>query len=436
MSEGKMESIWLGETELPRFPKLKEDMETEVLIIGGGLAGILTAHFLEQKRVDCVLVEKERIFGGTSGNTTAKITFQHGFIYHKLLKSRGPKGAKLYLDAQRAAFDKYAELCKKIDCDYEIKDNFVYSRNRKKLEKEMDALRRLGYEAEFHEKIPLPVDAAGAVMFPNQAQFNPAKFISEIVKDLKIYENTFVREMIGTTAVTDEAKIRAKKVVVATHFPFINKHGSYFLKLYQHRSYVIALENGPKVDGMYVDDDKKGMSFRNYGDFLLLGGGGGRTGKKCGGWNEIRSFAKEHFPDAKEKFFWAAQDCMSLDGVPYIGQYSNRTPDLYVASGFNKWGVTGSMLAGMILSDLVTGKKNEFAGVFSPSRSILKPQLLINGFEAVTNLLSFSKKRCPHLGCALKWNEAERSWDCPCHGSRFSESGKLLDVPSNGDLEQ
>ena len=435
MSEGKMESIWLGETELPRFPKLKEDMETEVLIIGGGLAGILTAHFLEQKRVDCVLVEKERIFGGTSGNTTAKITFQHGLIYHKLLKSRGPQGAKLYLDAQRAAFEKYAELCENIDCDYEIKDNFVYSRNRKKLEKEMDALRRLGYETEFHEKIPLPVDAAGAVMFPNQAQFNPAKFISEIVKDLKIYENTFVREMIGTTAVTDEAKIRAKKVVVATHFPFINKHGSYFLKLYQHRSYVIALENGPKVDGMYVDDDKKGMSFRNYGDFLLLGGGGGRTGKKFGGWNEIRSFAKEHFPDAKEKFFWAAQDCMSLDGVPYIGQYSKRTPDLYVASGFNKWGVTGSMLAGMILSDLVTGKKNEFAGAFSPSRSILKPQLLINGFEAATNLLSFSKKRCPHLGCALKWNEAERSWDCPCHGSRFSEGGKLLDGPSNGDLE-
>ncbi|MGN0628099.1 MAG: FAD-dependent oxidoreductase [Oscillospiraceae bacterium] len=435
MSEAEMESIWHAETELPRFPKLKKDTETDVLIIGGGLAGILTAHFLEQKRVNCVLVEKGRIFGGTSGNTTAKITFQHGLIYHKLLKSRGPEGAKLYLDAQRAAFNGYAELCENIDCDYEVKDNFVYSRNRKKLEKEMDALRRLGYEAEFHEKIPLLVECAGAVMFPGQAQFDPLKFISEIVKDLKIYENTFVREMIGTTAVTDEAKIRAKKVIVATHFPFINKHGSYFLKLYQHRSYVIALENGPKVDGMYVDDDKKGMSFRNYGDFLLLGGGGGRTGKKCGGWSEVRAFAKEHFPAAKEKFFWAAQDCMSLDGVPYIGQYSKRTPDLYVASGFNKWGVTGSMLAAMILSDLVTGRKNEFAGAFSPSRSILKPQLFVNGFEAVTNLLSFSKKRCPHLGCALKWNGAEHSWDCPCHGSRFSESGKLLDGPANGDLE-
>ena len=435
MSKAEMKSIWHAETELPRVPTLKEDTETDVLIIGGGLAGVLTACFLEQRGVKYLLAEKGRICGGTSGNTTAKITFQHGLIYHKLLKSRGPEGAKLYLDAQRAAFNEYAELCENIDCGYEVKDNFVYSRSRKKLQKEMDALRRLGYEAEFCEKIPLPVECAGAVMFPNQAQFNPLKFISAIAKGLNIYENTFVREMIGTTAVTDEAKIRAEKVIVATHFPFISKHGSYFLKLYQHRSYVIALENGPKVDGMYVDDDKKGMSFRNYGDFLLLGGGGGRTGKKCGGWNEIRSFAKEHFPTAREKFFWAAQDCMSLDSVPYIGQYSKRTPNLYVASGFNKWGVTGSMLAAMILSDLLTGKKNEFAGAFSPSRSILKPQLFVNGFEAVTNLLSFSKRRCPHLGCALKWNGAEHSWDCPCHGSRFSESGKLLDGPANGDLK-
>lgn len=125
---------------------------------------------------------------------------------------------------------------------------------------------------------------------------------------------------------------------------------------------------------------------------------------------------------------------MSLDDIPYIGQYSKSTPNFFVASGFNKWGMTGAMVSAMILSDMIQGKENDFANVFNPSRSILKPQLLVNGFEATKNLLTFSKKRCPHLGCALKWNSAERSWDCPCHGSRFAENGKVLNNPANGDL--
>lgn len=430
-----MRSLWKATASLPEFPELVGDVRTDVLIIGGGIAGILTAYLLHEKGVRYVLVEKGRICSGTTGNTTAKITFQHGLIYDKILKSDGTEAARKYLAANRAAFDKYAELCGKTDCDYEIKDNYVYSTDdRRKLEKEVEALEKIGYIADLCENVPLPVKTVGAVKFPDQAQFNPLKFLSSVAEGLNIYENTFVREMRGNTAVTDKGKIRADTVIAATHFPFINKHGSYFLKLYQHRSYVIALENAQDVNGMYVDECDTGLSFRNYEGLLLLGGGGHRTGKKGGNWAELRAFAAKKYPDSREKHFWATQDCMSLDGIPYIGRYSAKTHGFYVASGFNKWGMTGSMTAAMLLSDMILGKRNGFASVFDPSRSIVKPQLFINGAEAVCNLLTPSKKRCPHLGCALKWNEAERSWDCPCHGSRFTEHGRVLDNPANGDL--
>lgn len=430
-----MRSLWKATASLPEFPELVGDVRTDVLIIGGGIAGILTAYLLHEKGVKYVLVEKGRICSGTTGNTTAKITFQHGLIYDKILKSDGTEAARKYLAANRAAFDKYAELCGKTDCDYEIKDNYVYSTDdRRKLEKEVEALEKIGYIADLCENVPLPVKTVGAVKFPDQAQFNPLKFLSSVAEGLNIYENTFVREMRGNTAVTDKGKIHADTVIAATHFPFINKHGSYFLKLYQHRSYVIALENAQDVNGMYVDECDTGLSFRNYEGLLLLGGGGHRTGKKGGNWAELRAFAAKKYPDSREKHFWATQDCMSLDGIPYIGRYSAKTHGFYVASGFNKWGMTGSMTAAMLLSDMILGKRNGFASVFDPSRSIVNPQLFINGAEAVCNLLTPSKKRCPHLGCALKWNEAERSWDCPCHGSRFTEHGRVLDNPANGDL--
>ena len=429
-----MKSVW-EETALPRYPKLKGDIKTDVLIVGGGIAGILTAWFLQQNGVSYVLAEKGRLCGGNTRYTTAKITAQHGLIWHRLLKSGGEEAARQYLNANRAAMEQYAKLCETIDCDYEIKDNYVYADSREKLERELRALERIGYPAEFCERLPLPVRTAGAVKFPDQAQFNPLKFLASIADGLNVCENTPVREMVGSIAVTDSGRIEAERVVCATHFPFMNKHGSYFLKLYQHRSYVIALENAPDVGGMYVDADNAGLSFRNYGEYLLLGGGGSRTGKKSGNWKELRRFAAEHYPEAREAYFWAAQDCMSLDGVPYIGQYSARTPGFYVETGFNKWGMTGAMVSAMLICDRLLGKENAFSDVFDPSRSILRPQLLINGAEAAVNLLTPSRKKCPHLGCALKWNPAEHSWDCPCHGSRFSETGEVLDNPANGDLK-
>lgn len=432
-----MKSLWNETVSRHEFPMLQNDIKTDVLIIGGGIAGILTAYFLQENGVPYILVEKDRICSGTTGNTTAKVTFQHGLIYHKILRSSGLEKAEMYLRANRAAFEKYSELCKDIDCEYEIKNNYVYSvYDRQKLDDEINALSKIGYDAVFAQDLPLPINTAGAVCFENQAQFHPLKFLYAIAKDLKIYEHTFVREMIGTMAVTDCGKIEADKVIVTTHFPFLNKHGSYFLKLFQHRSYVIALENAQNVDGMYVDECKTGFSFRNYGDLLLLGGGGHRTGKSGGNWKELRDFAGENYPHAAEKYYWAAQDCMSLDSIPYIGKYSKHTPNFYTASGFNKWGMTGSMLSAILLSDMVCGRHSEFEEVFSPSRNMIRPQLFLNGFEATKNLLTPSAKRCPHLGCALKWNCAEHTWDCACHGSRFGEDGKVLDNPANGDLSK
>ena len=434
MSE--MKSAWCTNSETFSFPELQGDAKTDVLIIGGGIAGVLTAYTLQERGIDCIVVERDRLLNGNTQNTTAKITFQHGLIYQDILKSYGVQKAEQYLLANKLALEKYSRMAKIIDCDFEYRDNYVYSvDNREKLEKELEALQRLGYNADFYERVPLPVDTVGAVCFRNQAQFNPLKFLYGVSKNLKVYENTFVREMQGTVAVTDRGKIIADKVVVATHFPFINKHGSYFMKLYQSRSYVIALKNAQNVDGMYVDEADKGLSFRNYGDLMLLGGGDHRTGKNGGGWAELRSFADKHYPSAHERFFWSAQDCMSLDRIPYVGNYSKNTPNLYVISGFNKWGMTSAMASADIIADMLEGKENEYADVFNPSRSILKPQLLVNGFETVVSLLTPTVKRCPHLGCALKWNRAEHSWDCPCHGSRFTEEGKVLNNPANGNLD-
>ncbi len=436
-----MKSIWQNEVTFPEFPKLQENIRTEVLIIGGGITGILTAYFLQQNKIPYVLVEKDRICSKTTGHTTAKITLQHGLIYSQLLNTFGKEKAQKYLQANQWALEQYEKLCKDIDCNFEKKDNYVYSvNNRKKLEQEMNALRELGYSAKLYDEISLPIDTAGAVCCPNQAQFHPLKFLADISRNLNIYERTFVQEMVGNTAITERGEIIAEQVIVTTHFPFINKHGSYFLKLYQHRSYVLALksvENREKlqVNGMYVGAEQEGLSFRNYKEVLLLGGGAHRTGKHGGNWEVLRQFAKEHYANAIELCAWAAQDCMSLDKVPYIGEYSKRTQKLYTATGFNKWGMTGSMVAAQLLCGYVTGSVQDFADVFLPSRSILRGQLFVNAATATVNLLTPAKKRCPHLGCALKWNKAEHTWDCSCHGSRFSDTGKVLDNPANGNLK-
>ena len=431
-----MESVW-NDFDLPAFRPLSGDTKTDVLVIGGGMAGLLCAHTLRRAGVHCIVAEAAQIGRGITKNTTAKVTAQHGLIYHKLIKTFGAETAQLYLRANADAVSDLRKLSENAACDWQDRKNFIYSlSDRAVLETELEALHSLHCRAELEENLALPFPTAGAVVFEEQGQFHPLKFLKHISEPLLIYENTPVRELTPYAAITDYGRIFADAFIVATHFPFLNKHGSYFLKLYQQRSYVLALENALAPGGMYLSAEENGLSFRHCGDILLLGGSGHRTGKPGGGWTELEEKAKAFYPKSKVIRRWATQDCMSLDGIPYIGQYSRNTPNLYVATGFNKWGMTSSMVAANILTDLVQRKPNVYAQIFSPSRSILYGQLGINLLESTKNLLSPTSPRCPHLGCALRWNKQEHSWDCPCHGSRFEENGKLIDNPATGDLKK
>ncbi len=431
-----IKSVWQENSKIKEFSKLSADKKTDVLIIGGGIAGILCAYFLDQQGIDYILVEARKIGMGITKNTTAKITFQHALIYHKVVKNYSLELARQYFEANKMALDMYKNLCKNIDCDFEETPAITYSvRDGKKIKKEILALEKLGDTYQFLSEIPIPIRISGAIKVDNQAQFNPLKFIANISQNLNIYEDTFIREIRSNSAFTENFKIRFQKVIIATHFPFINSHGSYFLKMYQSRSYVVGLKDTPLVDGVYVDEAQGGMTFRNYKDLLLIGGGGHRTGKNCGGYDSLINFIKAHYSKSEKRYFWATQDCMTLDGIPYIGQYSKNTPNWFVATGFNKWGMTSAMAAAQILKDLIMGRKSSFSEVFSPSRNILKPQLLVNLGETFVNFFTPTVKRCPHLGCALKWNSQEHSWDCPCHGSRFEPEGKIIDNPAKNDAD-
>ena len=432
-----MNSLWSSTAESEGFPALQGDIKTDVVIVGGGLAGVLCLKELTDRGVDCVLLEAKSIGSGTTKNTTAKITFQHNLIYDKLIRNVGIEKAQQYLTANREALEKFRKMSKTFPCDFEEKAAYIYSQtDRAKIEKEIMAYEKLGVNAQFVDNIPLPVECIGAVKINRQAQFHPLKFMFSVAKGLKIYENSKVLEFLPKKVRCSGGSVTAEKIIVTTHFPIINKHGAYPLKLYQHRSYVVATKNALNVNGMYLEDKDGGFSFRNYKDYLLISSGDHRTGQKGGGYKVAEKLCKDNFPNAQIDYRFATQDCISLDDIPYIGEYSENSQDIYVATGFNKWGMTSSMVAAEILSDMVTGVKNPYADVFSPTRSVLHPRLFSNIFHSVVGLITPTTPRCPHLGCALKYNKEEHSWDCPCHGSRFTENGELIDNPATDDINK
>lgn len=429
-----MNYLWTDGVTPKSFPPLQGDQTTDVLIIGGGMLGVLCAMYLEAAGIDYLLVEGKTIGNGITKGTTAVLTAQHDTLYTDIIKKFGRQKAKLYLDSNLAALSQFKRLAQKIPCDFEEVPSVMYSRfDSTQLKQEAEAVCSLGLQVQFTTDTPLPFPVAGAVRYPGMAQFHPLKFLYGLASGLNIAEHTFVRHLDGTTAWTNTGKIQAQRVIVATHFPMLNRHGLYPIKLYQKRSYVQVIDPGPHLGCTMTDTAESGIYLRNYGNLLLVGGGDHRTGSSGQGFAAPDNFIRQYYPRAKIKYSWANQDCISLDGIPYIGRYSPSLPQVYLASGFNEWGMTTSMLAAKLLTDMICNKPNPTSAVFDPDRSILSSQLLLNLGVSLSNYLCPTTKRCSHLGCALKWNPIEHSWDCPCHGSRFDAQGKLIDNPAMKD---
>ncbi|MBQ2847593.1 MAG: FAD-dependent oxidoreductase [Clostridia bacterium] len=475
-----MESLWSRSVEMPAFECLDEDLEAETVIIGGGMAGLLTAYKLKEKGKDAVILEADRICTGQTANTTAKITCQHGLIYDRLIDAFGESKAAQYARANLKAVDEYERIIKKegIECSFKRLPSYLYTQSDENaLNREFEAAKRLGVSAMLMNGSPLPFVVKKSLCFESQAQFNPLKFTSAIAKKLKIYEKTKVYSAENGVLKANGKTVRAKNVVVATHYPFINAPGYYFLRLHQARSYAVAFENCEKINGMYYGIDPDALSLREYGNMIIAGGGSHITGE-CKG-NEFSNIAKrvkEIWKDASETARWSAQDCMPPDSVPYIGKYSKNTSGFFVATGFQKWGMTNSMAAAEIVSDMICGIKNENAEVFSPQRSLSAGagELCSHAIRSVNGLvikklkmpkksssqlksgeggivrhegktvaayrdesgnLHIANPNCSHLGCRLSFNSELNSWDCPCHGSRFDVDGRLIDNPSIRNLK-
>lgn len=440
-----MKSFWEETTTIPKRNPLTGSKRAEVVVIGAGMAGILTAFYLQRHGIHVIVLEADRIGSGQSGSTTAKITSLHNLIYQKLEHTMGEEKARLYGRANQLAVEEYGKLIRRysFSCHYEEMDAYLYSvEESKSLLKETETAIRLGLPASFARSVPLPFPVKGAVRFTGQAQFNPLEFLRAISSDLTVFERTKVIKVKGHEVITDRGVVKADKVVFASHYPFVNFPGLYFLRMYQEKSYAAAFEPAEDLHGMYLGIDPKSYSFRNSGDKLIMGYGAHRTGKpgKDNPYVRLRRSGEHLFPGARELYHWSAQDCMTLDGVPYIGPYSILKKDWYVATGFGKWGMSSSMVAAKILSMEIMGKKTPYDEVFNPARIRIRASAakwVGHGMESAKGLVEGvlpGAVRCPHLGCRMVWNKFDKKWECPCHGSGFEINGKILSGPAQQNI--
>ncbi len=433
MKKGK--SLWVDTTTLPSFPTLEENLKTDVVIIGGGLCGILCAYYLQQVGKKVIVLEKNKIGMGITKNTTAVITAQHDVLYAKRIKKDGFAKAKQYLEANLLAVEEYRKLSKRFNFDFEEKDSYLYStKDITPLEEEVKALQALGVDAKLVDEIPLPFMIKKALKFPRQAQMNALKLINQLAKELSIYEHTNVINIKQNKVYTDKHFIETSHIIVTTHYPFLKRWGMYPVKLFQRRSYVVAIKNSNNIKGTYTNLEKAGFYFRNYQDYLLIGGNDEKTGVYQKQYENLVAFCQKYYPNNPIAYMWANQDCVTLDDTPYIGLYSHFNKHIYVATGFNLWGMTQSMISAMLLKDFITKQKNKYQSLYRPHRPIINKKLFLHMKSFFKNVVKPLKPRCTHLGCSLVWNEVEETWDCPCHGSRFTKEGKVIDNPATKNL--
>lgn len=403
-----MNSIWLSENKQNnQYNQLAEDKTTDVCIIGAGIFGITCGYYLAKAGLKVTIIEKDEIGSKATGHTTAKITSQHGLFYTYLYETYGEKLAKDYLNANQEAIENIKQIIEeeKINCDFEIQSSFVYTTNKSevnKIKKEVDILNSLGLPANFATKIGLPFEIEGSVQFKDQAQFNPIKYINGLAKIItknngQIYTNTTANDVKQDEesfyTLTERGTIKSKYVIIATHYPIINFPGIYFLKMYQSTSYVIGVDPKKTLsNGMYISATQPTYSFRtaNYNGrkILLLGGESHKTGTEStyeNTYGKLENYAKQLYPNCEILFRWDTRDCITLDKIPYIGKFSSTMENIYVGTGFNKWGMTTSNVAANIICDMILGKQNKYAYVFDSTR--IKP---IKNRTEVKNMITES----------------------------------------------
>lgn len=478
-----MQSIWEIMDKKIKIDKkeIDENHIFDVIVVGAGMAGLLIAHRLKEAGKDVLVLEAKRVGSNVSSKTTAKITCQHGLKYHNLIKNIGEEKAKLYAQANEKAIDDFETLIKErnIDCDFKRNIAYLYTKNQEeKLLNEKEAAIKLGIDCFYEKKCELAFEVKGVLGFHNQAQFSPLKFMYHIAKDLNIIENTRVIGIQYPYVYSKDKKYKAKDIVIATHYPIKNIPGFYFARMHQERSYVVALKTKETIENMYYGIDEDGLSFRQTQNCILIGGKGHRCGEDSkDAYASLLKEAKQLYPRGEFVTCWSTQDCISHDGIAFIGTYSLFTKHLFVASGFQKWGMSTSMIASTIICDKICGIENPYASLFSPQRMYLKYPMKKRLYDLKVSSLGlwkghFSKPvdqelfllrneeeialiknkkyacfkdekgklhkisaKCPHMGCELVWNKEEKSWDCPCHGSRFDIDGNILNVPSVKDAK-
>jgi glycine/D-amino acid oxidase-like deaminating enzyme/nitrite reductase/ring-hydroxylating ferredoxin subunit len=489
-------SVWLATRPPQReFPELDEDVRADVAVIGGGIVGLTSAVLLQEAGLRVVLLEANRLGHGVSGHTTAKVTSQHGLIYARLRARFGADGARTYAAANQAGLEWIADrvAADGIECDFRRRPAYAYvtsAARRHKADREAQAAEQAGLPAWLAETTPLPFDVEAAVRFDNQAEFHAGRYLAALADSLagaRIFERSHAVEVSSNgdrTVKTPGGRVTAGHVIVATHYPFLDRSLA-FARLTPQRSYAILCRvAGALPEGMFISGDSPTRSVRavplDGEERLLVGGEGHKTG--TGGDTRVRyqrleDFARRHWDVRSVDFRWSAQDNVTLDGVPYVGPVTPWDDRVLMATGFGKWGLTGGTAAALILADRVLGHENPWADLFDPSRlsQLASPRLVKEnaevGLRFVGDRLTKPGRRslddlragegdivrhegerlaafrdedgtvtavspvCTHRGCQVAFNHAERSWDCPCHGSRFAVDGSVLQGPAVHRLE-
>ncbi|MGD6873172.1 FAD-dependent oxidoreductase [Sutcliffiella horikoshii] len=494
------EAYWRDSAPLPSFPTLNENKKTDVCVVGGGITGITTAYQLAQEGLKVILIDADQILNGTTGHTTAKVTSQHGLIYDEFLQHLGQEKAKLYYQANQEGLHFIRDLVdlKRIQCDFSEQNAYIYSQTEQddqKVIKEFEAYQKLGIDGDLTYDIPFPIETKSVIVMKNQAQFHPLQYLKVLVDGIvekggEIYEHTVatdVEESRDLSVVTKNgAKIDCEYIVAGSHFPFYDDKGFFFTRMYAERSYVLAAKTEKEPpEGMYYSAGQPSRSLRyvtiDGEKVALIGGDGHRTGQgkdTLKHYEALKSFGEEVLGIKEILYRWSAQDLYTLDKVPYIGRITSGHPNIFIATGYRKWGMTNGTAAALLLQDLILGRKNAYEDLFSPSRFVADPSLkkfISSNMNVAGHLIEGKLDRpskkpedlgldeggvvmingrragaykndkgevycvdttCTHLGCEVEWNHGDRSWDCPCHGSRFSIHGDVLEGPADKPLEK